>query len=167
MKKAIEERLETLLEPAVEGLGFELVRIKVNAGKRPTVQVMAERPDRTMTIDDCAGLSRELSAILDVEDPLAGEYVLEVSSPGIDRPLTRKKDFADFAGALAKLETTVPRGGQKRFKGRLAGTRGSEVVLETDQGEVAFPLEEVDSAKLVMTDELIRKDLKSRRAKRN
>lgn len=167
MKKAIEERLENLLGPAIEGLGFELVRIKVNAGKRPTVQVMAERPDRTMTVDDCADVSRELSAILDVEDPLSGEYVLEVSSPGIDRPLTREKDFADFAGALAKLETSVPRDGRRRFKGRLAGTREGAVVLETDQGELAFPFGEVDSAKLVMTDELIRKDLKSRRGKQD
>jgi ribosome maturation factor RimP len=164
MKQAIEERLENLLAPPLRTLGFELVRVKLSGGRRPTLQVMAEKPDHTMSVEDCVRLSRELSAVLDVEDLLPGGYVLEVSSPGIDRPLTRLKDFADFEGFEAKLETKEPREGQRRFKGRLEGVKGETILLDTGEGTERFELAELDKAKLVLTDELIRAALKQSKA---
>jgi len=158
----IEERLANLLEPAIEGLGFDLVRIKVMGGNAPTIQVMAEKPDRTMTVKNCVKLSREIAAVLDVEDPIAGKYTLEVSSPGIDRPLTRLKDFEDFKGFEAKVETTVPIDGQKRFRGRVIGTEGDRVKLRADTGDMEFLFEDIEKAKLILTDELVAALLKSR-----
>lgn len=155
MQTAFENRLAELLGPAVEGLGFELVRVKIIGGNRPTIQVMAEKPDRTMDIDDCARLSRELSAILDVEDPMTEKYVLEVSSPGIDRPLTRKKDYEDFKGYVAKFETKTLINGQKRFKGRIEGLENGKVRIAAEGGETELELDNIDKAKLVLTDELI------------
>jgi len=164
MKQAIEERLEHLLSPAIAALGFELVRVKLSGGRRPTLQVMAEKPDHTMGIENCAALSRELSAVLDAEDALPGGYVLEVSSPGIDRPLTRLKDFAAFAGFEARLETRQPRDGQRRFKGRLEGIRGGTILLDTGEGTESFGLDELEKAKLVLTEELIKASLKQSKA---
>lgn len=155
MPTPMEERLAMLLEPAIEGLGYELVRIAIQGRDKPTIQVMAEKPDRTMSVEDCAILSREVSAILDVEDPMTGRYVLEVSSPGIDRPLTRPKDFGDFKGFEARVTTKVALEGRRRFKGRLLGLEGEIVAIETEDGEKHLDLQNIDKAKLVLTDDLI------------
>ena len=153
-------RIAALLAPSVEALGFTIVRVKMMGGKRsPTLQVMAERTDQAeMRVDDCASLSRAISALLDVEDPIAGSYLLEVSSPGIDRPLTRLADFERFEGHEAKLETVRPIGRRKRFRGRLMGIDGDCVRVELNDGseEVAdIPFAELAEAKLVLTDALI------------
>src|SRR6056297_3500273 len=116
------DRVHDIIEPAAEAMGYELVRVHLSGGRRPVLQVMVERADRApMNVDDCAEVSRAVSAVLDVEDPVPGEYVLEVSSPGIDRPLTRLADFERFAGFEAKVETEAPIEGRKRFRGRLEG----------------------------------------------
>ncbi len=151
-----QHRLEALVAPSLEAMGYELVRVQFQGRQRPTLQVMAERQDgRPMTVDDCADISRSLSALLDVEDPIDGAYVLEVSSPGIDRPLTRGKDFDAWAGFEAKVETIVGVDGRKRFRGHLLGLDGEAVRLKVETGEVAIPLDDIRSAKLVLTDELI------------
>lgn len=149
------EKVKALIEPVVEDMGYELVRVTFGGGERPTLQIMAERPDGTMNVEDCADLSRELSALLDVEDPVPSDYVLEVSSPGIDRPLTREKDYTRWAGHLLRVETSVPMDGRRRFKGRLLGLDNGAVHIRLDEGDVALPLSDIQKAKLVMTDELI------------
>lgn len=159
-----QQRLEALIAPSLEAMGYELVRVLVQGKQRLTLQVMADRQDgRPMTVDDCADISRSLSALLDVEDPIEGAYTLEVSSPGIDRPLTRAKDFSAWAGFEAKLEALHGIGpeGRKRFKGKLRGLDEEErVVLDTDAGEVRIPFRDVRGAKLVLTDDLIAAALK-------
>ena len=156
--------LEPILAPAIEAAGFRLVRLRLLAGKRRTLQVMAERPDGTMNVDDCAALSRALSEFLDTQDPIEGEYVLEVSSPGIDRPLTRITDYARWAGHEAKLELGAPDPtGRKRFKGRLLGLDGNDVVIEAEGARLKFPFRAIAEAKLVLTDALIQEDLKARK----
>lgn len=151
-----QQRLEALVAPSLESMGYELVRVQFQGRQRPTLQVMAERADNLpMTVDDCAEISRSLSALLDVEDPVEGAYVLEVSSPGIDRPLTRPKDFDAWAGFEAKIETLVGVEGRKRFRGRLGGLEGDTVRIRIETGEVAIPLADIRSAKLVLTDDLI------------
>ena len=159
-KAPIDQRLATIVMPTIESMGFELVRLGLMGGKRATLQIMAERPDGTMEVEDCAGLSRQLSVILDVEDPIAAEYTLEVSSPGIDRPLTRLTDFDRWEGYEAKLETTELIEGRKRFKGLLAGTEGNEVLLEIEEGTVGLEFDWLADAKLVLTDELITESLR-------
>jgi len=149
------EKVRAIIEPAAEALGFELVRVTFGGGGRPTLQVMAERADGTMSVDDCATLSQEISAVLDVEDPIASDYVLEVSSPGIDRPLTRRKDFERWAGFEAKLELAAPLDGRRRFTGRLKGLEGEEVVMALEEGDARLPLADIQKAKLVMSEELI------------
>lgn len=149
------DRVRALLEPTVEALGFELVRVAYGGGQRPRLQIMAERADGSMTIDDCALLSRELSALLDVEDPITGEYVLEVSSPGIDRPLTRRKDFERWAGFEARVEMDVPVDGRRRFTGKLSGLAGEDVRMIVDGAELRLPLADIGKARLVMTDALL------------
>lgn len=154
----LQQRLETVVAPSLEAMGYELVRVMFQGKSRPTLQVMAERKDgRPMTVDDCADISRSLSALLDVDDPIQGGYVLEVSSPGIDRPLTRAKDFVTWAGFEAKLETLVAVDGRKRFRGKLAGfdENGAVVRILTETGETLVPLADLKSAKLVLTDELV------------
>jgi ribosome maturation factor RimP len=146
-------------------MGFSLVRVRVMGGKRLTLQVMAERPDGRMEVDDCADLSRALSALLDVEDPIDREYTLEVSSPGIDRPLTRLEDFDRWKGWTARLETDELIGGRKRFKGDLVGTEGDSVLIEIEEGEIALPFAALADAKLVLTDELIEASLKAQKDK--
>lgn len=148
-------QIRELIESAVEGLGFELVRVTYGGGRKPTLQIMAERPDGTMSVDDCARLSREVSLILDVEDPLPGEYLLEVSSPGVDRPLTRPKDFERWVGFETKVELATQIDGRRRFKGRMTGFDGSEVVIQTEEGEVTLPFGDISKAKLILTDELL------------
>lgn len=152
------QRLEDLVSPTLESMGYEMVRVVMQGKARPTLQIMAERKDGAgMTVEDCATISRALSAVLDVEDPIGGAYVLEVSSPGIDRPLTRPKDFTTWSGFEARLETDMPVDGQKRFKGKIIGLDElGRVGLMTETGEVHIPLTLVSRAKLVLTDELIK-----------
>ena len=152
-----------LVEPSLDGLGYELVRVHLTGGGRTTLQIMAERKDRReMTVDDCAAISRNLSALLDVEDPVPGAYALEVSSPGIDRPLMRIEDYERFTGFEARIETKRPHDGRRKFTGRLAGVRGGCVAIggEADQAEI--PFDEIARAKLVLTDELIAASMNNR-----
>lgn len=149
-------RIETMIEPALAEMGFALVRVRLTGGTRPTLQIMAERLDETgMSVDDCAAISHAVSAILDVEDPISGPYTLEVSSPGIDRPLVRLRDFERFAGFEAKIEMKGAVEGQRRFRGRLDGLDGESVRLITKDGEVVLPYRDIQQAKLVLTDELL------------
>ena len=150
-------RLENLVAPTLDQMGFELVRIQLQGQARPTLQIMAERVDGSpMNVDDCAQISRALSAVLDVEDPISSAYVLEVSSPGIDRPLTRPKDFTNWAGHEGKIETDLPVDGQKRFRGKILGLdEMGRAGIQTDKGESWIPLPQLKSARLVLTDELI------------
>ncbi|MDA0339253.1 MAG: ribosome maturation factor RimP [Proteobacteria bacterium] len=150
-----DSQVRALIEPAIEALGFELVRVRFMSGERSTLQIMAERPDGTLSVENCVEVSRTVSALLDVEDPIRGEYNLEVSSPGIDRPLTRQKDFERWAGFDAKVELQMPIDGQRRFRGILKGVADDNVMLETDQGPVALAFNEIEQAKLVLTDALI------------
>lgn len=151
-------RIEGIVTPSIEAMGFEVVRVMITGGRRPTLQIMADRGDgTTITVDDCAEISRTVSAVLDVEDPISGEYTLEVSSPGIDRPLTRLKDFERWAGFDARVDMTVPIDGRKRFSGRLKGIGDGERVLMDLEGEatVGLPFEGISRAKLVLTDALL------------
>jgi ribosome maturation factor RimP len=164
-KAPLDRRIADIIAPTVEALGFALVRVRVMGGRRQTLQVMAERPDGRMEVDDCADLSRALSALLDVEDPIDREYTLEVSSPGIDRPLTRLDDFERWKGWTARLETDELIGGRKRFKGDLVGIEGDQVLVEIEEGEIALPFAALSDAKLVLTDDLIEASLKAQKDK--
>lgn len=149
-------RIAQVIEPAIEAMGYRLVRVVVTSGHRPTLQVMAERlDDQPMTVDDCAQISRSVSALLDVADPIAGAYMLEISSPGIDRPLVRTEDYDRFRGFEAKIELARPINGRKRFRGRLLGTSAGNVRLATETGETKLSLDNVARAKLVLTDDLL------------
>ena len=148
--------VERSIAPAIEAMGYDIVRVVLSGSQRPRLQIMAERKDGAgMVVDDCVAVSRAASAILDVEDPISGPYELEVSSPGIDRPLTRLADFERFAGFEAKLETALPLDGQRRWKGCLLGLDGETVRLKTKTGEVALPFAAIEKAKLVLTDDLL------------
>lgn len=145
-----------MIEPSLAAMGYRLVRVVVTSGRRATLQVMAERiDDAPMTVDDCALISRSVSALLDVADPIAGSYLLEISSPGIDRPLVRPEDYDRFSGFEARIELTEPFAGRKRYRGRLLGTADGEVRLATEAGEARLPLASVARARLVLTDDLI------------
>ena len=150
------EEIERIIAPSLEAIGVEVVRVRFLGGPRPTLQIMAEHSDgRAMTVDDCAEVSRTVSALLDVEDPVRGAYVLEVSSPGIDRPLVRRKDFDRFAGFEARVETSRPIGQRRRFRGTLGGTQAEGVRLTVDGVETVLPFADIERAKLVMTDDLL------------
>ena len=160
--------LAQLVEPVLQDLGYRLVRVQLSGREGMTVQIMAERPDGTITIDDCETISRQLSPVLDVQDVIRGSYRLEVSSPGIDRPLVRPSDFEDWAGYEAKVELSQPVSGRKRFRGTLDGFEDGEVRMVVDLDQVGrttlgFPVALVSDARLVLTDDLIREAL--RRAK--
>lgn len=155
--------LEPILEPAIEAAGYRLVRLRLMGGKTKTLQIMAERPDGTMNVEDCAKLSHALLDFIEAEDPLEGDYELEVSSPGIDRPLTRLMDFLRYAGHEAKLELVAPVDGRKRFRGKLLGLEGNEVLMETGGARITLPFRGIAEAKLVLTDQLIAEDLKARK----
>ncbi len=145
-----------IIEPALEAMGYRLVRVALTGVKRPTLQVMAERADEAaMTVEDCAGISRSVSALLDVADPIAGAYMLEISSPGIDRPLVRPEDYDRFAGFEARIDLIAPLDGRKRFRGRLLGRAEEHIRLVGDAGEVRLPLAAIASAKLILTDDLL------------
>ncbi|MEX2642650.1 MAG: ribosome maturation factor RimP [Acetobacterales bacterium] len=152
----IEQRIEEIITEAVEALGYHIVRVMVSGKQRPVLQVMVERQDgAAMTVDDCASVSRTTSTLLDVDDPLDGAYSLEVSSPGIDRPLTRPHDYDRFAGFEARLELESPVDGRRRFQGQLLGRDGDRIRIVVEGNEVRLPLADVRKAKLVLTDELI------------
>ena len=167
-KTAIDRRLAEIIQPVIEGMGYELVRIRLQGGRTATLQIMADRPEGGINVEDCALISTAVSATLDVEDPLEDAYHLEVSSPGIDRPLTRLKDFATFEGYEARLETTQPIDGRKRFKGVLAGVEGDEVLLNIDDSQggtqtIGLNFDWLSDAKLILTDELIAEMLRQRK----
>jgi ribosome maturation factor RimP len=163
-------RLAAVAEPVIEGLGYRLVRIKVTPALGCTVQVMAERADGTMTVTDCEAVSRALSPVLDVADLIERAYRLEISSPGIDRPLVRRSDFERYAGHLAKIEMEIPLNGRKRFRGVLAGTAGEAARLmredaqEGEPAEILLPISEMSEARLVLTDELVTLALRREKA---
>lgn len=167
-KTAIDRRLAEIVTPAIEGLGFELVRVRLMGGRTKTLQIMADRPDGGIVVDDCARISTAVSAVLDVEDPIEEAYTLEVSSPGIDRPLTRLKDFDAWNGYEARLETTELIDGRRRFKGLLRGTENGEVLIElegqgADPVTIGLEFDWLSDAKLVLTDELITEMLRQRK----
>lgn len=157
-------RIEELIAPSLEALGYEVVRVRLDGGRRPTLQVMIERQDlEPLSLDACAEASKAISALLDVEDPLKGAYVLEVSSPGIDRPLVRLRDFERFAGFEAKIELKQPIDGRRRFRGRVLGADRDSVRIRVDDDELSLPMDVVKAAKLVLTDELIAATQRERR----
>jgi ribosome maturation factor RimP len=161
--------LEPVFEPVIEQAGFRLVRLRMMGGASRTLQIMAERPDGSMDVEGCTSLSHALLDFIETEDPIEGEYEIEVSSPGIDRPLTRLMDFNNWKTHEAKIELTAPMAlpnGQerKRFKGRLEGLDGQDVVLTQDNMRVQFPFRAILEAKLVLTDKLIQQDLKARKS---
>jgi len=156
----LEARIAHIVEPIADDLGYELVRVRISGLNGMTVQIMAERPDGTMTVEDCEALSRGISPAMDVADPIDREYNLEVSSPGIDRPLTRARDFEVWSGHEARIETEQALEGQKRFRGVLLGVRDDKVGMrlqdKPELGEAWLPLEAIAEAKLVLTDALIK-----------
>ncbi|MCK0168629.1 ribosome maturation factor RimP [Jannaschia sp. S6380] len=168
-KTALDKRLADIVAPVVEDMGFELVRLRLMSGKTATLQIMADKPEGGIEVDDLARISTELSAVLDVEDPIESEYTLEASSPGIDRPLTRLKDFEAWAGYEARVETTELIDGQRRFKGTLQGVEGDEVLIEIEQhGQtptIGLKFDWLSDAKLILTDDLIREVLNARKDK--
>ena len=166
MTAALESEIERLVMPALEAMGFLVVRVKLTGQPEKTLQIMVEHEDgSTVTVGACSRISRAVSALLDVEDTVKGAYGLEISSPGIDRPLVRAVDFERFAGHVAKIETRRPRDGRKRFRGRLLGLDGDDVRIDVEGGEVAvIPLVEIVAAKLVLTDALIEAAMKAGRA---
>ena len=167
-KTAMERRLAEIVTPAIEDLGFELVRIRLMSGKTRTLQIMADRPEGGIEVEDCAKISTAVSAILDVEDPIEDNYILEVSSPGIDRPLTRLKDFDMWADYEARVETSELIDGRRRFKGILRGTEGDEILIEIEDGSEAVTIglkfDWLSDAKLILTDDLIAEMLRQRKA---
>lgn len=167
-KTAIDRRLADIVGPVIEGLGFELVRIRLMGGRTRILQIMADRPDGGIEVDDCAAISTAVSAVMDVEDPIEENYVLEVSSPGIDRPLTRLKDFDMWVDYEARIETTELIDGRRRFKGTLQGTEGDEVLIEIEEGgqplTIGLKFDWLSDAKLILTDELIAEMLRQRKA---
>lgn len=163
-------RVAAIAEPVIEELGYRLVRVKVSGAEGCTVQIMAERPDGSMTVEDCEMVSRALSPVFDVNDPIEKAYRLEISSPGIDRPLVRKTDFDRFSGHLVKIEMDMPVNGRKRFRGHLAGTEGNAARLRRDdaaegeEADVLLPIDDMGDAKLVLTDELVAQALRREKA---
>jgi ribosome maturation factor RimP len=159
-------RVAAIAEPLIEQLGYRLVRVKVSGAEGCTVQIMAERSDGRMTVEDCESISRALSPVLDVADPIDRPYRLEISSPGIDRPLVRKSDFDRYVGYLAKIETVMPVQGRKRFRGVLIGTEGDAARIRREdasqggEAEVLIPIDDMSEAKLVLTDELVTEALR-------
>ncbi|WP_226624811.1 ribosome maturation factor RimP [Alloyangia pacifica] len=167
-KSSLDKRLAEIVGPVIEDMGFELVRLRLMGGKTATLQIMAERPEGGIEVDECADISTAVSAVLDVEDPIIDAYTLEVSSPGIDRPLTRLKDFETFEGYEVKIETAEMIDGRKRWRGVIAGVEGDEVLLNIENGDeeqtIGLQFDWLSDAKLVLTDDLIRDMLRARKA---
>jgi ribosome maturation factor RimP len=155
--------LEPIFEPVIEQAGFKLVRLRIMGGVHKTLQIMAERPDGSMDVEGCSILSHALLDFIEREDPIEGEYEIEVSSPGIDRPLTRMSDFSRWKGHDAKIELTAPQDGRKRFKGKLEGLDGQDVVVTTSEGRAQFPFRAILEAKLMLTEKLIQEDSKAKK----
>lgn len=151
----LDKKISDMIEPTVEALGFELVRVAYGGKSHPVLQIMAEREDGTLSIEDCQAISREISVLLDVENPINSEYSLEVSSPGIDRPLTRLKDFERYKGLDAKIELVSAVDGQRRFRGMLLGIDGQLVILGFEGIEKRFEFDNIKKAKLEMSDALL------------
>ena len=170
IEPGLSARVAAIAEPVLEDLGYRLVRVKISGADGCTVQVMAERPDGSMAVEDCEAVSRALSPVLDVADPIDRAYRLEISSPGLDRPLVRRSDFARYAGHLAKIEMDVPVGSRKRFRGLLAGVEGDAARLTRDDVEagedadVLLRIDEMSDAKLVLTDALVADALRREKA---
>ncbi len=166
-KTAMDRRLADIVGPVIEGMGFELVRIRLMGGNTRTLQIMADRPDGGIEVDDCGEISIAVSAVLDVEDPVEDNYILEVSSPGIDRPLTRLKDFEMWKGWEARIETTELVDGRRRFKGTLGGVEGEEVLIQIEEeGEpvvIGLQFDWLADAKLILTDDLISEMLRQKK----
>jgi ribosome maturation factor RimP len=166
IEQGMAARVAALATPVLAGLGYRLVRVRVSGADGCTVQIMAERPDGTMLIEDCEAASRALSPVFDVEDPIDREYRLELSSPGIDRPLVRRSDFARHAGHEMKVEMAVAREGRKRFRGVLIGVEGEDARLRRkdaaagEETDVLLPIADMAEARLVLTDALIRESLR-------
>ena len=165
----LEIRILDMIEPVATGLGLDIVRVRVTGSQTPTLQIMAELPDGTMTVERCAKLSRAISPVLEAEDPIASEYNLEVSSPGIDRPLVRRTDFERYIGHLVKIEMAAPHEGRKRFRGTIQGLEGGSVRIVRDdvkdhkgaqEADVLLPIEDIASANLVLTNALIAESMR-------
>src|SRR5690349_16953193 len=163
-------RVAAIVEPVIEQLGYRLVRVRVSSAEGCTVQIMAERPDGTMSVEDCEAVSRALSPVLDVADPIERAYRLEISSPGIDRPLVRRSDFERYVSHLVKIEMAVAHQGRKRFRGTLQGVEGDAVRLHRDDtrveedADVLLVMEDIADARLVLTDELIAESMRRGKA---
>lgn len=166
-RAAMDRRIAEIITPTIEDMGYEVVRVRLMTGKESILQIMAQKPDGTIEVDDCGEISTAVSALLDVEDPISDVYTLEVSSPGIDRPLTRLKDFDQWEGNEAKIETEELIDGRRRFKGTLRGTEGDEVLIEIEESgaplTIGLKFDWLTDAKLVLTDDLIRDVLKGRK----
>ena len=166
VEQGVAARVAAIVEPVLIGMGYRLVRVKISGLDGCTVQIMAERPDGTMTVEDCEDVSRALSPVLDVADPIDRAYRLEVSSPGLDRPLVRRSDFVRFAGHQLKLEMAVAIDGRRRFRGLLLGVEGEAARIHRDDAapaeasEILLPIEDMAEAKLVLTDALIAESLR-------
>ena len=156
----MDKKLAELLNPILEDLGFEMVRVRLSNGNPSTLQIMADRLDGQIGVDELAEINTSVGTILDVEDPIPENYTLEISSPGIDRPLTRKKDFDSFQGFEAKIETTELIDGQRRFRGILAGVNNDEVLINLEEGTIGLKFTWLSDARLVLSDDLIKKMLK-------
>ena len=167
VETGVDRRIADIVEPVLTGMGFVLVRVRLSSQNGSTLQIMAERQDGTMNVEDCEAVSMAVSPVLDVEDPVEKAYHLEVSSPGIDRPLVRKSDFSRWLGHLVKIETSILVDNRKRFRGKIAEIGADDFTLERDQiayGEeptVVIPFNALSDAKLVLTDDLIRDALKA------
>jgi ribosome maturation factor RimP len=170
VEQGVAARLATIAEPVLAGLGFRLVRVRISGVSGCTIQIMAERADGTMTIDDCETISRALSPVLDVADPVDDAYRLEISSPGIDRPLVRRSDFERFASHQIKVEMAISTEGRRRFRGVLLGARGDAAHVRRDDAaageaaEVLLPIAEMAEARLVLTDALVAESLRRGKA---
>ena len=156
----MDKKLAELLNPILEDLGFEMVRVRLSNGNPSTLQIMADRLDGQIGVDELAEINTSVGTILDVEDPIPENYTLEISSPGIDRPLTRKKDFDSFQGFEAKIETTELIDGRRRFRGVLAGVNNDEILINLEEGTVGLKFTWLSEARLVLSDDLIKKMLK-------
>jgi ribosome maturation factor RimP len=170
VEPGVAARVSAIASPVLQGMGYRLVRIRISGEAGCTVQIMAERPDGSMQIEDCEAISRALSPVLDVADPIDRAYRLEISSPGIDRPLVRRSDFERYAGHLVKIEMAVAHEGRKRFRGTLAGVEGDRVRLVRDdvkageEADILLVMEDIAEARLVLTDELIAQSMRRGKA---
>lgn len=168
-ESGLEGQIADLIEPALEDLGYRLVRVRIMGRAEQTLQVMAERPDGTIAIEDCVEISRQLSPLLDAHDPITGKYNLEVSSPGIDRPLVRPSDFEDWSGFEAKVELNELLDGRKRFRGIVEGYTDGELRLEVELDQIGLhviglPLNLIEEARLLLSDDLVRESLRRQKA---